>query len=134
MKNNKEWFDILREFRKSDICLAWIKDAPEEIEHLYDLCHITEKDYTEYNEEKDYRSLVAALYFTAYAVGDLTDIPVTAHNPCGTYCSCLSIILYRHGKHLNKDISKVKKKYHVLRKRYNIEFPERVDTLLGFIS
>ena len=44
MKNNKEWFEILREFRNSDVCIGWINTEPEKINELYDFCKITPED------------------------------------------------------------------------------------------
>ena len=87
-----------------------------------------------YNEEKDYRALVAALYLTTNIRGMYVEAQSAIHNPYSYYCSCLSMVLYRHSKHLNRSLMKIKKTYPYLRKKYNISYPEQLSDIPGYVA
>ena len=133
MKDNKFWYDILQEFSEYEWCKNEMKKHPNLLDNLLSHCHLTNDIFGEYREDRDYRSIVASMYFTNHALAHLCGEREKPGNDANiVYGLGMSRVLFNHNLRLNALCMNLRKKYQKLRIKYNIAYPERLEDLPDF--
>ena len=122
---NKKWFDMMCEW-KAKVYKA-NPGCEEKIQCLLDGCHVSDYDFKEYDDTKDYRAMLLSIYFMAGILGSYGDrdrefIPI-GDDDFGGIAFTIREILVLNDCEESRVAFKNPEDYEKARNKFNIKYP-----------